>query len=269
MRVFGRAAALPVQPLARLSLSIALSGFALAAASGSLMFATQPAELLANRAFIVKMGLLVAAGCNALWFHARGSLRKLDRWRGYRCCCPLRSGWPSCSAAAGSRTDMREGAFPMKRRHLVLAAASLPLARRSPGRTTAGAASTRTGRSTWRARWSRARWQNPHAELVIEVPPGLKVPADLAQRALPAQSAPVDGPGLLAKAAVPRRADRQWELELAPLTRMEAWKVAEIKPGARSRRWASPSRTRRAKPVMRVEYLFVDGKVYGLRSSPA
>ena len=78
MRVFGRAAILPVNGLARLSLTIALSGFVLAAASGSLMFATQPFELLANRAFLVKMGLLFVAGCNAVWFHARGSLRKLD-----------------------------------------------------------------------------------------------------------------------------------------------------------------------------------------------
>ena len=78
MRVFGRAAALPVPVLARLSLSIAIVGFALAAASGSLMFATQPSDLLANRVFLVKMGLVLAAGCNAGWFHARGSLRKLD-----------------------------------------------------------------------------------------------------------------------------------------------------------------------------------------------
>ncbi|MBT2321144.1 hypothetical protein J7E62_02065 [Variovorax paradoxus] len=78
LRVFGRAAALPMQPMARLSLSIALGGFTLAAASGSLMFATQPAELLANRAFVIKMGLLLTAGFNAGWFHARGSLRKLD-----------------------------------------------------------------------------------------------------------------------------------------------------------------------------------------------
>ncbi|MDL9998146.1 hypothetical protein QTI24_05990 [Variovorax sp. J22P240] len=77
-RVFGRAVVLPVHGLAKLSLTIALSGFALAAASGSLMFATQPAELLANRAFLIKMGLLLLAGCNALWFHARGSLLKLD-----------------------------------------------------------------------------------------------------------------------------------------------------------------------------------------------
>ena len=77
-RVFGRAAVLPVQGLARLSLSIALAGFAVAAISGSLMFATQPQELLANRAFQIKMGLLALAGCNALWFHGRRSLAKLD-----------------------------------------------------------------------------------------------------------------------------------------------------------------------------------------------
>jgi len=78
IRVWGGAAALPVKALARLSLGIAFGGFALAAASGLLMFATQPAELLANRSFVLKMGLLTAAGCNAAWFHGRGSLEKLD-----------------------------------------------------------------------------------------------------------------------------------------------------------------------------------------------
>jgi hypothetical protein len=78
MRVFGRGQALPVAELARLSLTVAGCGFALAAASGLLMFATQPAELLSNRAFTLKMLLLLAAGCNAAWFHGRGSLGKLD-----------------------------------------------------------------------------------------------------------------------------------------------------------------------------------------------
>ncbi|RZI64053.1 hypothetical protein [Variovorax guangxiensis] len=78
IRVWGGAAALPVKALARLSLGIALAGFALAAASGLLMFATEPAELLANRSFVLKMGLLTAAACNAAWFHGRGSLDKLD-----------------------------------------------------------------------------------------------------------------------------------------------------------------------------------------------
>ena len=52
--------------------------FALAATSGLLMFATQPAELLANRAFTLKMLLLFVAGCNAAFFHARRSLERLD-----------------------------------------------------------------------------------------------------------------------------------------------------------------------------------------------
>ena len=78
VRVFGHAAALPVPALARLSLTLALIGFSFAATSGLLMFATQPGELLANRAFVIKMGLLALAGINAAWFHRRGSLRKLD-----------------------------------------------------------------------------------------------------------------------------------------------------------------------------------------------
>lgn len=79
LRVFGLGAALPVKALSRLSLGIALAGFSVVAASGLLMFASQPAELLSNRAFTLKMLLLLAAGCNAAWFHGRGSLDKLDR----------------------------------------------------------------------------------------------------------------------------------------------------------------------------------------------
>lgn len=78
LRVFGMGAGLPVKDLARLSLGIAVAGFTLAAASGLLMFASQPAELLSNRAFTLKMLLLLTAGCNAAWFHGRGSLDKLD-----------------------------------------------------------------------------------------------------------------------------------------------------------------------------------------------
>lgn len=80
LRVFGLGPALPVRDLARLSLGLALVGFSLAAASGLLMFASQPAELLANRAFTLKMLLLLAAACNAAWFHGRDSLGKLDIW---------------------------------------------------------------------------------------------------------------------------------------------------------------------------------------------
>jgi hypothetical protein len=116
---------------------------------------------------------------------------------------------------------------------------------------------------------TQSRWRNPHAELVVEVPPGMKLPADLASRSLPAQSAPVDGKAMLAKAGVPRRNDRTWEVELAPLTRMEAWKVAEIKPGATIGILGFTLKDEKGPAVVRAEYLFVDGKTYGLRSSPA
>jgi hypothetical protein len=78
LRVFGRGAALDVKALATLSLTIASVGFSMAAASGLLMFASQAAELLTNRAFTLKMILLILAGCNAAWFHGRASLDKLD-----------------------------------------------------------------------------------------------------------------------------------------------------------------------------------------------
>ena len=114
-----------------------------------------------------------------------------------------------------------------------------------------------------------SKWQNPHAELVIELPPKPALPPDLKQRPVPAQSADVDGAALLARAVLPKRGDRRWELELAPLTRMSAWKVAEIKPGTRISAVGFTLKDEIGDAVMRVEYLFVDGKAYGLRSSPA
>jgi hypothetical protein len=78
LRVWGAGAALPLQALARLALTLSLTGFAVIAASGLLMFASQPQELLANRAFVIKLSLLMLAGCNAALFHARGGLQKLD-----------------------------------------------------------------------------------------------------------------------------------------------------------------------------------------------
>jgi Family of unknown function (DUF6152) len=112
-------------------------------------------------------------------------------------------------------------------------------------------------------------WQNPHAELEVELPAVLRLPPELAQRALPAQSAPVDGKALLAKTSLPTRTDRRWEIELAPLTRLQAWNVAEIKPGTNVSVVGFAFAGEKGEAVLRAEYLFVDGKAYGLRSSPA
>ena len=79
LRVWGFGAQLALAPLARLALPVTCAGFALVALSGLAMFAAQPLELLNNRAFLTKMALVLLAGCNAAWFHVRGSLRRPDR----------------------------------------------------------------------------------------------------------------------------------------------------------------------------------------------
>ena len=78
LRVWGLSPELPMRPLARLALVITLSGFGLIVFSGLLMFAAHPGEMLANRAFLIKMGLVQVAGLNAAWFHGRDSLARCD-----------------------------------------------------------------------------------------------------------------------------------------------------------------------------------------------
>ena len=118
-------------------------------------------------------------------------------------------------------------------------------------------------------RATQVSWRNPHAELKLEVAPDLKLPADLANRKLPAQVASVDGPALLKATQLPTRKDRLWEIELAPLTRMEAWKVPEIKPGTALALLGFTFTGEKGNAVLRAEYLFLAGQVYGLRSGPA
>lgn len=113
------------------------------------------------------------------------------------------------------------------------------------------------------------KWRNPHVELGLELPETLRVPADLAQRALPAQTAGVDGPALLAKAVVPTRRDRRWDIELAPLFRLGQWQMPEIKNGDALSLVGFTFKDEVGAAIVRAEYVFVGGKVYGLRSSPA
>jgi hypothetical protein len=79
LRIFGLGTSLAAEDLARLALPLVLLGAGLCALSGLLMFSTQAADLLANRVFSLKMLLLMLAAGNAVWFHVRGSLRRLDR----------------------------------------------------------------------------------------------------------------------------------------------------------------------------------------------
>jgi hypothetical protein len=117
-----------------------------------------------------------------------------------------------------------------------------------------------------------ARWANPHAELELEPLAGLKLPADLAQRSLPAQQSSVDTAAILGSTRVPDTPAARWTIELAPLTRMQAWQVTPLKAGDTVAMigYGKPAgQGGGGAPVMRVEYLFADGKAYGLRSLPA
>ena len=78
LRVWGVARTLPLADLGRLCLSVSLAGFALVVATGVAMFGANPGDLLANRAFTLKMGLVMLAGLNAAAFHARGGLQRPD-----------------------------------------------------------------------------------------------------------------------------------------------------------------------------------------------
>jgi hypothetical protein len=112
-------------------------------------------------------------------------------------------------------------------------------------------------------------WRNPHVEFELEAAADLKLPADLATRTLPAQSAPVDGAALLKAATLPARKDRRWEIELAPLFRMQAWQVPEIRVGDSVGVLGFTFADEKGKAVLRAEYVFLGGRAYGMRSSPA
>jgi hypothetical protein len=115
----------------------------------------------------------------------------------------------------------------------------------------------------------KVAWRNPHVEFDLELNANLRLPTDLAQRTMPAQSAPVDAPRLLVQARLPTRKDKIWQIELAPLTRMQAWQVDEIKPGTAVAVLGLTFQGRKGDAVLRAEHLWLGGKAYGLRSSPA
>ncbi len=115
---------------------------------------------------------------------------------------------------------------------------------------------------------SSVRWQNPHAELVLAVAPTIAIPIDLAQTKVPAQSANVDGAKLFASAVLPKKKGA-WNVELAPLTRMQAWRIEPVKVGDQVAVLIFTYKDEAGAQVGRAEYLMVNGAIYGLRSSPA
>ncbi len=159
----------------------------------------------------------------------------------------------------------------MRRRTLIALPLTLPFTLALPAWAHHGWSSFDQNRPIYlEGKAAQVAWRNPHAEMQLDLPAeGLKLPADLATRSLPAQSAPVDGPALLKAAQLPTRKDRRWEIELAPLSRMNAWSVPEIKVGDTVAMLGFTFTGEKGDAILRVEYLFLGSKTYALRSSPA
>ena len=79
LRVLGFARQLPVTALARHLLPWSAGSMLLVLPTGLLLFIADPLALLANGAFLLKLGLIVLAGLNALAFHA-GPYRQAEAW---------------------------------------------------------------------------------------------------------------------------------------------------------------------------------------------
>lgn len=155
----------------------------------------------------------------------------------------------------------------MKRRHFVLSAVALPAV--FAARAHHGWSSFDENKPIYLAgRVKSVKWQNPHAEAMLTPSKDLKLPGDLAKRSAPAQQASVDGAKILANAQLPKKRNVDWNLEFAPMFRMEAWKVAELKAGDDIAVVGYTYVDEKGAATMRVEYLIVGEKMYGLRSMP-
>lgn len=79
LRVLGLARRVPVRALAGLLLPWGAAALILIVPAGLLMFTADASSLVSNRAFVLKMLLLMLAGVNAAAFHL-GPFRSAARW---------------------------------------------------------------------------------------------------------------------------------------------------------------------------------------------
>jgi hypothetical protein len=114
---------------------------------------------------------------------------------------------------------------------------------------------------------TQVRWQNPHAEVMLRVD-ATKLPDGIASRTVPAQQQSVDGAGILKKVQVPANAAGEWEVEFAPLSRMQAWGLSQPPKVGDRVEVIGYGLADENKRLLRAEYLFVNGKAYAFRSSP-
>lgn len=79
LRILGWSKALPAHELMRHVLPFSIAAFGLVVASGLMLFLAHAGDLIGNRVFLVKMGLIGAAGVNAALFHT-GSWARPATW---------------------------------------------------------------------------------------------------------------------------------------------------------------------------------------------
>lgn len=79
LRVLGFGRALPVDQLARHLLPWSVASLGLVVPAGLLLFSADPAALISNRVFLLKLTLILFAGLNALLFHL-GVFRSVAEW---------------------------------------------------------------------------------------------------------------------------------------------------------------------------------------------
>ena len=79
LRLMGISRTLSAAKLARFALPWTVGAFLVVMLSGSLMFTAHADDFLTNRVFLLKMGLILAAGINAGLLHA-GAFRSVDTW---------------------------------------------------------------------------------------------------------------------------------------------------------------------------------------------
>jgi hypothetical protein len=79
LRVLGLSKALPVAALGRHLLRWSIAALLLVVPAGLMMFSAHPQDFIENRVFLLKLGLIMAAGINAAMFHA-GAFRSVQDW---------------------------------------------------------------------------------------------------------------------------------------------------------------------------------------------
>lgn len=112
-------------------------------------------------------------------------------------------------------------------------------------------------------------WDAPRAELVVDVPADVTLPKGLESRTIPAQQSKIDSQALLSKTGLPPAARGAWTVELASVSRLEAWGLKAPIPVGQPIALVGYALPPPAKPrALRAEYIFIDGKVVPLRSNP-